>query len=216
MTSSDIQRHPEISNDTLRYPTTPSDIQRHPAISNDTSDIQLHPYSAGNMGGSSSASGRSSSCWTGRSGLDSQRCTGPTMGCMSPPAQHCDVCPTSLASSSGGVPQPRHRRICGFCVTLREEFTTFSPVSELKQNIRLLREMLVMPQVEHQNFSLTGRLPAMAILNPRKLRMDYSNAAPDRWHGLVDFQHDQLDAIRDELSSRNLLGVCSTPAHGHT
>ena len=117
--------------------------------------------------------------------------------------------------SGGGVHHPRHRAICGCCVTPRDAFTTFIPVAELKRNCRLLREMLVMPEVEHQNFSLTGRLPAMAILNPRKLLLDYCNAVPCRWHALVDFQHDQLNAVRDHLDGRKLLGVCSTLSHGH-
>ena len=78
--------------------------------------------------------------------------------------------------------------------------------------------MLALPDDRRQEYSFLCQGPtlfhgplAIATVDPEVVDLDFNNAPPDRFHGVVDMVDDLLKVVREQLKKADLGEVC--PAH---
>ena len=120
---------------------------------------------------------------------------------------------------------PHQRRICPQCTLPTAEFNQHQPRGTHAARERHLADMLALPDDQRQDFSflcqgkfmgaalLHGPL-AMAVVDPTVVDLDFNNAPPDRFHGIVDMIDDLLGVVRAGLKEEKLGEVCAKLPHG--
>ena len=107
------------------------------------------------------------------------------------------------------------RRICPQCLLLTAEFNQHQSRERLATLERHLDDMLRLPDAQRQEHSflcqsadlMHGPL-AMAVVDPAVVDLDFNNAPPDRFHGIVDMIDDLLKVVRGDMKKKKLGEVC--------
>ena len=111
-----------------------------------------------------------------------------------------------------------NRRICPQCTLLTEMFNEYQCRETIASMERRLDDMLALPNDQRQAYSwlaqgadiLHGPV-AIATVDRDVVDVDFNNAPPDRFHGVVDMIDDLLKVVRKGLKDDSLAEVC--PAH---